>query len=199
MRIKQVIQFFKNNGFSETEFKRRMQTNEEEFSILRFDCILINKEKSEIYILEEKLGHMFTISEIEKFEHLIAAFIPFLRNSDPIKYNINLILLCPLHIKKGSNPTDEKIASIIGVERSKQTCRKIFLDTSSNNFDDELSMIPSFPLHVDLRFTESEHNILSLKVREVLSDELSEELSKEYSEINLAKITSLLRGDENGQ
>lgn len=191
----QVRQFFESNGFSETQFKRKMQNIEgEEYSILRFDCVLINKERSEIYILEEKLNCMFTRTEIEKLENMIAAFIPFLRNSDPIKYNINLMLLCPLHIKQSNNTSKEKTASIIGVERSKQTCRKIFLDTSSDNFDDELSMIPSFPLRVDFKFAESEQSNLSFKIKEVLSDELTKELSKENSKVDLDKITSLLRG-----
>ncbi|OMF84315.1 ABC-three component system middle component 1 [Paenibacillus sp. FSL R7-0337] len=195
MRIMQVRQFFESNGFSETQFKRKMQNIEgEEYSILRFDCVLINKERSEIYILEEKLNCMFTRTEIEKLENMIAAFIPFLRNSDPIKYNINLMLLCPLHIKQSNNTSKEKTASIIGVERSKQTCRKIFLDTSSDNFDDELSMIPSFPLRVDFKFAESEQSNLSFKIKEVLSDELTKELSKENSKVDLDKITSLLRG-----
>lgn len=78
MRIMQVRQFFESNGFSETQFKRKMQNIEgEEYSILRFDCVLINKERSEIYILEEKLNCMFTRTEIEKLENMIAAFIPF--------------------------------------------------------------------------------------------------------------------------
>lgn len=104
------------------------------------------------------------------------------------------MLLCPLHIKQSNNTSKEKTASIIGVERSKQTCRKIFLDTSSDNFDDELSMIPSFPLRVDFKFAESEQSNLSFKIKEVLSDELTKELSKENSKVDLDKITSLLRG-----
>jgi len=196
MRIEQVIHFFKSNGFSETQFTRRSLNNEaEEYSILHFDCVLTNADRSEIYILEEKSERMYTKSEIEGLEHKIAAFIPFLRNSDPIKYNINLMLLCPLHIKKHIDIHHGETASILGVERSKYTCRKIFLDTSSENFDDELSMIPSFPLRVDFKFSETEQYNLSRKVKEVLSDELLEELLKDKSELNLDLVTSLLRGN----
>lgn len=197
VKLAEVIHFFKINGFKETQFIRRSQVKEStDYSILPFNNILTNENRTELYILEERVNGVFNKNEIENFEKKIAAFIPFLSNHDPIKYNINLILLCPLHLEKKEDWRKTEIANVIGFERSKYTCRKIFLDTANKHFEDELSLIPSIPLHVHLKFSESDQHDLTLKAKEILSTHLYEELVKEKEDIFIGKILTLLRTEK---
>lgn len=199
MKIKDVIQFFESNGYKEIIFTRKNFFQEEarEYTILPFDIIYASQNKTEIYIIVEKTEGVYTKTEIEEMESKVAAFIPFLKNTDPIKYNINLLLLCPLQIKKQKDIHKSEIASILGFERSKYTCRKLFLDTANNNFEDELTVIPSFPLHVHLKFSENEEFDLIRKVKETISDDLYKELKKEKAEININRVTLLLKDEDN--
>ncbi|MGG3271492.1 ABC-three component system middle component 1 [Priestia aryabhattai] len=195
MNSLKVNDYFVHHNFKEKKFYHPIKKSfvgEEEVDILPFNKIFISSDNNEIYIVEEK-DSLFTTEEIDEMDGKILAFIQFLPNKNPIKYNINLLLLCPLP----SGEKTKEVQEILGYERSKYTCRKIFLDTSSQDFQQELSILPSFPLQVNLTLSERRISKLTTKVKEMVKQDLYHELLKEEEEIELEDILSLLeiKGD----
>ncbi|ACK91498.1 hypothetical protein IRV08_18230 [Bacillus cereus] len=204
MKSKEVIDLLKQNDFKEKVYVRsKVQYNsesrkleKEEYNILEFDFIFINEKETELYIIEEKES-LFTHEEIEVFNVKIAAFHTLMGNS-PIKYNINLLLLCPLHLQNLDKEREASIRKILGHERDKYNCRKIFLDTANSNFEEELSILPSIPIDVEIKNTSIGYEGLLEKVKEVLGESLYTELNRLDEEINLHSVVQHLNvKDEN--
>ncbi|MBY0029885.1 hypothetical protein ACQKJG_23225 [Priestia megaterium] len=194
-----VNKYFTDNNFFERKFfQSKLFTNKDgikersQVDILPFDKVFISAEEKEIYIIEEK-NSLFTKEEIDKMDEKILTFIQFLSNRDPIKYNINLLLLCPFPTEKNT----KEINMILGYERSKYTCRKIFLDTSNVEFQKELSILPSFPLEINLTLSDTKISSLSTRVKNIIDEDLYNELLKEEDQIELDDILNLVnvKGD----
>ncbi|NWQ43312.1 hypothetical protein MLOOGBEN_21665 [Bacillus sp. EB106-08-02-XG196] len=181
MKLNDVIKHFINNGYYEkTYIKNSSYINKEgkreskDVIILPFKHVFVSANNNEVYIIEEK-ENLFTSKELEEIDNKILTFIQFLSNRDPIKYNINLVLLCPFETKKNQ----KEFNKMLGYERSKYTSRKIFLNTSSDNFENELSILPSFPLDVHLTLKQTQINSLTMKVKEVVNESLYNALLKD--------------------
>lgn len=190
MKLEIIQEFLKSNGYEEKKFNR--VTNENNFEdILPFDNIFINRNETELYLIEEK-STPFTPEEIEAFENYILAFIQLLPNRNPLKYNINLLLLCPL---QNESVDKSDVNFLVGLERNKYTCRKIVLDTSSSDdvfINNEISLLPSFPIKVDLTASKSIRDSLIEEVKTVVNQNLYSELVKEIEELNLDTVLNLL-------
>jgi len=204
LKVEIVSQFLKDHSFFEKEYLRtwsiiNAQGEKEEMSrnILPFSRVFVDKNEKEIYIIEEKITY-FLVEEINKMENDILAFIQFLSNKESIKYNINLLLLCPLD---AINKTEE-ITNLLSFERSKYTCRKIILNTASEDFDQELAILPSFPININDNIPEEKVDELKDRIEKVVDEVLYQELLKETEEIDLEKILNHLvieDEDQNGQ
>ncbi|MFC9744202.1 hypothetical protein ACFVKC_40675, partial [Streptomyces noursei] len=106
MKIEEVCDYLRTNGYTEKTFLRNStflnsegRRDKKEVNILPFNQIFISQNQNEVYIVEEKES-LFTPAELEKFDNLILTFIQFLSNKDVIKYNINLLLVCPFNTRK---------------------------------------------------------------------------------------------------
>jgi hypothetical protein len=186
MKLEIVQEFLKSRGYKKTKFYRK--NNED---ILPIDIIFINRDETELYIIEEKEAP-FNKEEIENIENDILAFIQLLPNRSPLKYNINLLLLCPF---QSENVNKEDLNFLVGLERNKYTCRKIVLDTSCSNdifMKNELSLLPSFPIIVELTPSKSIRDNLAEEVRTVVKQDLYNELVKSNEDLYLEKILKLL-------
>ncbi|MDN4075852.1 ABC-three component system middle component 1 [Fictibacillus terranigra] len=190
MKLNTVKDYLHANGYSEKPFmKKSAIINSEgkreisEINILPFKHIFISQSQKEVYILEEK-ECLFTSNELEKMDNLILTFIQFLSNKDAIKYNINLVLLCPFNKKQDQ----KELQKMLGFERNKYTCRKIFLDTSSKDFSEEMAILPSFPLDVHLVLKSTQIDSLSNKIKEVMDDNLYSALLKDAEELTLNQV-----------
>lgn len=195
--IKEVVKKLRENNFEPTQFietqsfydfKEEKQV-QEPVNILPFEHVYIDKNKVELYLLVEK-KELFNEEEIKQFDKKISSFIAFLDYNDPIKYNINLILLCPLNLK--THVTDSNTKKILAYERNKFNSRKIFLDTSNKNFHEELEILPSFPIDLGYEFKSDGYKGLVEDIKTIIPNELFEELSKEIDEINVNKISYFL-------
>lgn len=198
MKLQIVLDFLAGNGYEEKMFKRKTHIDGSEEDILPFGHIFINSLGSELYIIEEK-NTPFQKKEIEEFENIIFTFLQFLPNRNPLKYNINLLLLCPLR-HEGS--LSEEIDYLVGLERNKFTCRKIILDTSKNDElfrQDELSMLPSFPVQVELTPSGSIRKDLLVQVKEIVKPALYTQLIKINEKLELENILSLLGAKEENE
>ncbi|MGP4080003.1 ABC-three component system middle component 1 [Pseudalkalibacillus sp. R45] len=190
MKIEIVLEFLKSNGFEEKKFNREFTKNNSE-DILPFNNIFINRNETELYIIKEKSTY-FTQEEIETFENNILAFIQLLPNRNPLKYNINLLLLCPLHTKGADK---SMVNFLVGLERNKYTCRKIVMDTAISNdmfIKNELSLLPSFPINIELTPYKSLRESLEEDVKTVVNQKLYNELIKWNEELNLDTVLNLL-------
>lgn len=181
MKLNDVINYLVNNGyFEKTYIRNTSYLNKEgkreskEVRILPFNHVFVSANNNEVYIIEEK-EDLFTSKELEEMDNIILTFIQFLSNRDPIKYNINLVLLCPFETKKNQ----KEFNYMLGYERSKYTSRKIFLNTSSKIFENELSILPSFPLDVHLTLKQTQIDSLTSKMKEVVSESLYNALLKD--------------------
>ncbi|MDF0736471.1 hypothetical protein [Bacillus pacificus] len=198
MKIDEVIDLLKVNGFKEKKFiKKRVIYNQkerkqeiQEFNILEFEFVFVNEVETELYIVEEK-DSLFTYEEIEEFNIKIAAFLTFLGNS-PIKYNVNLVLLCPLNLKNLDEEDEREVRYILGHERNKYNCRKIFLDTANQNFEEELSILPSLPINVQIENLNIGYGGLLEQVKLALGEDLYQELNKFDEEIDIRSIVKHL-------
>lgn len=189
MKLEIVKEFLKSNGYAEKKYNREYKNNFED--ILPFDNIFINRNENELYLIEEKRTP-FTQEEIEAFENNILAFIQLLPNRNPLKYNINLLLLCPLHTESVDK---SDINFLVGLERNKYTCRKIVLDTSRSNdifIRNEISLLPSFPIKIELTASKTIRDSLIVEVKKVVNPNLYKELVKVDEDLNLTKILNLL-------
>ncbi|MCZ2258076.1 hypothetical protein [Sporosarcina sp. G11-34] len=194
MKIEIVSQFLKDHDFLEKEYLRtwsssNAQGEKEEVSrnILPFSRVFVDKNEKEIYIIEEKSSY-FTVEEINEMENGILAFIQFLSNKESIKFNINLLLLCPLN----AIDKTEEITKLLSFERSKYTCRKIILNTANLDFNQELAILPSFPISINSELSQEKVGELKDKIKEVVDETIYQELLKEKDEIDLEKILNHL-------
>ncbi|MEI2358833.1 ABC-three component system middle component 1 [Mesobacillus zeae] len=201
MKSEIVSQFLKDHGFLEKEYLRTWSScndqgerEEKSRNILPFSSVFIDSNENEIYIIEEKSSH-FIEEEISKMENDILAFIQFLSNKQSIKYNINLVLLCPL------NATDkmEEITNLLSFERSKYTCRKIILNTANENFDQELAILPSFPININHTFSEDKVGELENRLKEIVDERIYQELVRETDDINLEELRNHLVIEDDDQ
>ena len=201
LKIDIVSQFLKDHDFLEKEYLRtwsisNAQGEKEEISrnILPFSRVFVDKNEKEIYIIEEKSSY-FSVEEINKMENDILAFIQFLSNKESIKYNINLLLLCPL------NATDktEDITNLLSFERSKYTCRKIILNTANVEFEQELAILPSFPIKINHNFSEEKVDELKNRIKEIVNEDIYQELLRETDEIDLEEILKYLVIEDDGK
>ncbi|WP_399632713.1 hypothetical protein [Sporosarcina sp. SG10008] len=201
LKIEIVSQFLKDHGFSEKEYIRtwtisNAEGKKEEMSrnILPFSSVFVDNNEKEIYIIEEKSSH-FTVEEINKMENDILTFIQFLSNKESIKYNINLLLLCPLN----AIDKTEEITNLLSFERSKYTCRKIILNTANAEFNQELAILPSFPISINSDFSREKVGELKERIKEVVDETIYQELLKEKDEINLEEILNHLTIEDDVQ
>ncbi|WP_342503623.1 hypothetical protein [Lysinibacillus sp. FSL L8-0126] len=201
MKIDIVSQFLKDHNFKEKEYLRtwsirNAQGEKEEISrnILPFDRVFVDNNEKEIYIIEEKLNY-FTVEDINKMENDILAFIQFLSNKDSIKYNINLLLLCPLN---AADKTKE-ITNLLSFERSKYTCRKIILNTANADFEQELAILPSFPINLNHNLSKEKVDLLNDRIKKVVDEAIFQELLREADEINLEEILNNLVIEDDNQ
>ncbi|MGG1629821.1 hypothetical protein [Rossellomorea sp. NRS-1567] len=190
MKINIVKDYLLTNGFLEKHFMRKSAIINSEgkkenrvINILPFNHIFISQSEKEVYILEENES-LFTSKELMKMDNLILTFIQFLSNKDSIKYNINLILICPFNKKKDK----KELQKMLGFERNKYTCRKIFLDTSSKDFSEEMAILPSFPLDVQLVLKSSQIDSLTNNIKEIMDENLFRVLLKDSEEISLDQV-----------
>ncbi|MFB4165328.1 hypothetical protein ACE1TI_16345 [Alteribacillus sp. JSM 102045] len=196
MKLNEVTKVLENNGFKQKEFMiNKSQYNSEtekyehkQVSILDFKNIFTNKNETEIYLIEEK-DQLFINEEVDEFEKRVAGFIAFLGNN-PLKYNINLLLLCPLNLQRKGKKESEEINKLISYERNKYYCRKIFLDTANQNFEDEMSLIPSFPIKVNVEEVSKGYKGMSDAIKTIINKPLYKELIKE--EPNKEKVLESL-------
>lgn len=201
LKIDIVSQFLKDHNFKEKEYLRtwsirNAQGEKEEISrnILPFDRVFVDNNEKEIYIIEEKLNY-FTVEDINKMENDILAFIQFLSNKDSIKYNINLLLLCPLN---AADKTKE-ITNLLSFERSKYTCRKIILNTANADFEQELAILPSFPINLNHNLSKEKVDLLNDRIKKVVDEAIFQELLREADEINLEEILNNLVIEDDNQ
>jgi hypothetical protein len=186
LKLEIIQEFLISQGYEKTQYFRKNNEN-----ILPFENIFINNDKTELYLIEEK-EVPFNKEEIEVFENNILAFIQLLPNRSPLKYNINLILLCPL---KTESVDKADVKFLVGLERNKYTCRKIVLDTSYSNeifIKKELSLLPSFPIRVDLPQSTSVRDRLAEEIKKVIPQNLYIELIKENEDMNMNTVLNLL-------
>ncbi len=129
--------------------------------LLHFDTIFSDKYGREIYIIEEQNEKIFSKEAIYKIEENIKAFIYSRPNNDGIRYNINLVLLCPIDKKT------QEYNDIVNLERDKYTCRKIFLDTECSNIEEEMSILPFIPISSYVNYDVSEMTNLSDEIKKI--------------------------------
>ena len=118
-------------------------------------------------------------------------FIIWLGNK-PLKYNINLILLCPLGLGSKSKQDRQGIDEIINYERDKYYCRKIFIDVSNPNFEEELLILPSFPLKVSFDGMMKRYDGVIQAINEILPEQLYNELKQKEIKPDIDKILSMI-------
>jgi hypothetical protein len=194
MMFQEVCRLLENNGFKKKRFMHKKMNNSSEvveMDLLEFDHIFISENETEVYIIEEK-KELFKPTEVEQLEKRVAGFIPFLGNR-PLKYNINLLLLCPLDLKRQGKSNE--IKKLISYERSKYFCRKIFLDTAVRNKqekEEELSILPSFTMELNINEFSSGYEGITQKIKEVINDELYLELVKTDRQININNVLTYL-------
>lgn len=165
-------------------------------NILPFDRVFVDKDEKEIYIIEEKKSY-FTVEAIDRMENDILAFIQFLSNKESIKYNINLLLLCPLNAKDKT----KEITNLLSYERSKYTCRKIILNTANADFEQELAILPSFPIKINHKIPGEKKDLLNSRINKVVDKTIYQELLKETDEIDLEAILNhlVIKDDEQSE
>ncbi|EPC8419161.1 hypothetical protein ACR3AO_001733 [Bacillus wiedmannii] len=205
MKSKEVIELLKKNKFKEKKYARNKlvynsekgNSETQEYNILEFDLIFINEKETELYIVEEK-ECLFTQEEIEAFNIKIAAFHTLMGNSS-IRYNINLLLLCPLDLQNLDKEREASVRKILGYERDKYNCRKIFLDTANPNFEEELSILPSVPINVEINTLNIGYEGLLDQVKTILGKPLYKELNRLEEEIDIYSVVKYLnvKGEDN--
>ncbi|WLR60637.1 ABC-three component system middle component 1 [Guptibacillus hwajinpoensis] len=194
MKIELVSQFLKDHDYLEKKYLRTLAISNQEGekeevsrNILPFPKVFTDSNEKEIYIIEEKSTH-FLEDEINKMENDILAFIQFLSNRDSIKFNINLLLLCPLN----DSSNKEEITKLLSFERSKYTCRKIILNTAIENFEQELGILPSFPIKIAQNPSEEKVEELENKIKAIVDEGIYRELVNEADEVDIDEMRKYL-------
>ncbi|MGN4584298.1 hypothetical protein [Bacillus cereus group sp. MYBK228-1] len=196
--LHKVIELLKQNGFQKKEYipnrivynQETQKSEEKAIRLLNFDHVYLNKTETELYILIEK-DTVFTHRDIKEYEKKMFNFIIWLGNK-PLKYNINLILLCPLGLGSKSRQDRKGIDEIINYERDKYYCRKIFIDVSNPNFEEELLILPSFPLKVSFDGMMKGYDGVIQAINEILPEQLYNELKQKEIKPDIDKILSMI-------
>lgn len=178
-------------GFIQIDSKKGTESNFSSWkNLLSFESVFSDSCGREIYIIEEQIEKMFSKQTIIEMEDRVKAFIFSRQNNDGIRYNINLILLCPIDKKS------LEYKNIVALERDKYTCRKIFLNSNCQCIQDELSILPFIPIseYVDydvnkLMNLTDEINKISYNNEIILNELLSKEPNLKKIENELIKLT----------
>lgn len=207
--LKKVLNLLTLNGFEKRQSKGRYKKLgctsrlQEQLQTLSFKHIYINTAETEMYILCES-KEAFTEKEIKEYEREIASFVIMVGNR-PLAYNINLVLLCPLNLKKNQLSVNSPISRLIDMERNRYYCRKIFLDTANRNSEEELVTLPFLPVKIELDISHLNYEKTAEKIQKVIPAELHKELIKKESNPNLQQVVKFLEitrlnieGDNNG-
>ncbi|OMD41115.1 hypothetical protein [Paenibacillus odorifer] len=176
---------FEENGFSRMSFIQKLPYYDIELKkhsmkftdILKFDCIYADQEIREVFVIASKLKSVFTQEEIKNCEQEIANFINF-HPSNSLRFNITLILLCPLNFTKKMKKIPADILDVLGSEKDKYFCKKIFLDSTNPNAEEELSILPLVPINISVKDKANGYSGITLKLKEFMNDELFKELTK---------------------
>ncbi|EJR78560.1 hypothetical protein PDQ31_14410 [Bacillus cereus] len=198
MMLHKVIELLKQSGFQKKEYssykiiynQETQEYEKEKISVLNFENVYVNITETELYILIEK-EDVFTHQDIKSYEKKVFDFTIYLGNN-PLRYNINLILLCPLELQNKSKRNVKEINEIINYERDKYHCRKIFIDVSNVDFEDELLILPSFPLKVSFSETMKGYDGVIQAIHEILPDHLYNELKQKENKPDIEKILSII-------
>jgi hypothetical protein len=190
-----IINFLESKQFYKKEFiedvptyiENKLIINKEK--VLNFENCFVNLKESEMYIVVEK-DCIFTNKEIVNFEVEILTFINFLNYESPLKYNINLVLLCPFE-----NHQKDEISRLISNERSKNICRKLVFNSSLSNeeIEKELVILPSFSLGFEIDIEDSIINQFQTELENVIDNsKLYSELIKNLDEIDFLSVMNIL-------
>lgn len=135
-----------------------------------FEHVYFDANEREAYLLIEK-ANIFSPSEIDQLVDEIAGFIT-LRPNDILKYNINLVLLCPLQLYNNNaiNESDPKY-KILSYEKDRYFCRKFLLDTTNPNFEEEIDLLPFMPVDVDFNQVSQGYDGLIIEVKKLFDTE----------------------------
>lgn len=142
MKLNYVAEILSSFGFTAQEFSKTKITEDGQvkYKVLDFKNVYSDKLQRELYILVENLDRIFNKEEIDDFQKKVARFIYSRPNNDALKFNINLVLICPF---------GEDISQVVSLERDKYYCRKIFINsgvTSEEDFMREVYTLPSIPI-----------------------------------------------------
>lgn len=181
--MKQKIEeFFLTNGF------KKLGEFEDNSSIIKlllktgFHNIFISPNENEVYIVETN-KHVFREEELKSFETKIIGLVGFLPNI-PLRYNINMVLACPLNIRNNGKSSRTK-NQIIRYERIKYYCRRFFLDTANLSFEDELAILPFSSIQLDINVKGYEGIVQEIK--KILPEEIFTELVREQTDYSRLK------------
>lgn len=148
-----------DNLFLKYNFKKEKLYIDED--ILDFENIYINKDRTEVYIVEEVSLDQIKGSIIEEFQEEILWFENFTENYY-LKYNINLIILYD-----ESNSNKEFRRYIEKYERDSGICKKIFIDIKN---EDNLCMLPFIDIEIK-HDIENPSLDISSEIKKILKDD----------------------------
>ncbi len=151
---------------------------------LAFENVYINKNNTEVYIVEKLNLDNLSKNKIEEYQEEILWFENFTDNYY-LKYNINLVILYD-----EGQVNSEFRGYVEKYERDSNICKKIFLDISN---EDSLCILPFLDIEV---MTEKENQDLDimndlsniLKSNELINFLSKDNLSEEYIEKNIINI-----------
>ncbi|UPM56376.1 hypothetical protein [Gottfriedia acidiceleris] len=194
--LKRVLKLLMENGFEKRKTISQIRKlgylsrTQELLQLLSFKHIYINSKETEMYVICES-KKIFIEEQIKEFEREIASFVIMLGNK-PLAYNINLVLLCPLNLKKNHLSENNHISKLIDIERDKYNCRKFFLDTANRNFEEELDIIPSLALKIEVDSSNLSYEQTIQKIQEDMHPELFKELIKNEDTPDLQQVLQVL-------
>jgi hypothetical protein len=165
----------------------------EKISLLpSFDHVYVDAEEKEAYILVEK-DSIFSNEEIQQYVDEIVGFIA-LRPNETLKYNVNLIMVCPLNLKNKENYNYDPAYQIMSYEKDRYFFRKIFIDACNPNIEEEINILPFMPITVDFNAISAGYEGIAAEVKSVLGhEELFTNLGKRDVSPQLDAIIELLR------
>ena len=199
MKLDSICEILNQNGYFMKKFTKFISKGINskifltDYKTLDFDNVLSNENDTELYIIEEKANDAFSFEDIYAMEKRISSFIFTRPNKDSLKYNINLILICPI------KEMDRKL--VITLERNKYYCRKIFINSllEGQDFENELNVLPFLPISHSVPFYElsSIPNVLE-EVKSKINDNKIFELLSSEEEINLNELNEAILSSGKG-
>jgi hypothetical protein len=157
-----------------------------------FEHVYTDSAEKEAYIIVEK-DYIFSNDEIRQYVDEIVGFIA-LRPNEPLKYNVNLIIVCPLNLKNKENYNDDPTYQIMAYEKDRYFFRKIFVDSLNPNVEEEINILPFIPITVDFNAISAGYEGLATKVKAILGyEELFINLSNSESPPNLDAVIEMVK------